>query len=114
MHPQLVTALADAAPLIATRGWMRPSDAALADAERLMVLVAAYRAPSVQIEPDGTLGFEWEAADQGWLKLVVDGRGQLAHSAVIGEDEFEKTEAFGDALPDWASRLLARLMQAGH
>jgi len=33
---------------------------------------------------------------------------------VIGEDEFTQSEAFGDALPDWAATLLARLLRAGH
>jgi hypothetical protein len=33
---------------------------------------------------------------------------------VIGEDEFTQAEPFGDALPDWAAELLARLLRAGH
>jgi hypothetical protein len=115
MHPLIAAALAEAAPLIADRGWTAPPDAAIDAAERLLALVASYpRAPSVQVEPDGTLAFEWEAADHGWLTLSVDGSGQLTHSAVIGEDEFTQAETFGDALPDWAAELLARLMRVGH
>ncbi len=86
----------------------------MADADRLMHLVAHHRAPSVQVMPDGTLRFEWEAGAHGWLALSIDGHGQLTHSAVIGEDEFEKTETFGDALPGWAADLLTRLLRAGH
>jgi hypothetical protein len=81
----------------------------------LLGLVATLaRAPAVQVEPEGTISFEWEAADHGWLTLTVDDAGQLTHSAVLGEDEFSQAEAFGDALPDWAATLLARLMAAGH
>jgi hypothetical protein len=33
---------------------------------------------------------------------------------VLGEDEFTQSEAFADALPDWAHTLLRRLLAAGH
>lgn len=111
----LAAALEEAAPLIAHRGWIAPSEATLAAAGRLLALVAPYpRAPAVQVEPEGTISFEWEAADHGWLTLSVDDAGQLTHSAVIGEDEFTQAEAFGDALPDWATELLTRMMRLGH
>jgi len=114
MHPALQAALDDAAPLIADRGWQRPADATIAAAQRLLRLVAQQRQPQVQVEPEGTISFEWEAADEGWLTLTVDDQGQLTHSAVLGEDEFTQSEAFGEALPDWAATLLQRLLSAGH
>jgi hypothetical protein len=115
MHPLLTAAFAEAAPLIAHRGWIAPGAPTIAAAERLIGLVAALpRLPAVQVEPEGTVSFEWEAADEGWLTLVVDDAGKLTHSAVIGEDEFTQAEDFGEALPDWASTLLARLLRAGH
>ncbi len=115
MHPLLDAALAEAAPLVARRGWIAPAPATIAAAQRLLALVAALpRPPAVQVEPEGTISFEWEAADEGWLTLSVDDAGHLTHSAVIGEDEFTQAEAFGDALPDWAATLLARLLGAGH
>jgi len=115
MHPLLAAALADAAPLIAARGWIAPGPATIAAAERLLALVARLpRAPAVQVEPEGTISFEWEAAEHGWLTLTVDESGQLTHNAVLGEDEFTQAEAFGDALPDWAATLLQRLLAAGH
>ena len=116
MHPApLQAALADAEPLIDTRGWQRPADATIAAAARLLTLVDKLpRRPQVQVEPDGTISFEWEAGDHGWLTLTVDDQGQLTHSAVLGEDEFTQAEAFGEELPDWAATLLARLMAAGH
>jgi hypothetical protein len=115
MHTLLADALAEVAPLIARRGWIAPAPATVAAAERLMALVATLpRAPAVQVEPEGTISFEWEAAEHGWLTLSVDDTGQLTHSAVLGEDEFTQAEAFGDALPDWAATLLGRLMAAGH
>ena len=115
MHPALQAALEEAEPLIAERGWQRPSDQTVEAAERLLALVARHaRQPLVQVEPEGTISFEWEAADQGWLTLTVDDQGQLTHSAVLGEDEFTQAEAFGDALPDWADTLLRRLLAAGH
>ncbi len=114
MHLLLTAALDEAAPLFADRGWTRPTPATLADAERLLRLTQSYRAPTVQVDADGSLRLEWEAGEAGWLAFTVDGRSQVTHSAVIGDDEFEKTEALGDTLPEWAARLLARLMQVGH
>ena len=115
MHPSLRSALEDARPLIADRGWTQPEPATIAAAERLLAIVEKLpRQPAVQVEPDGTISFEWEAAEHGWLTLTVDDAGQLTHSAVLGEDEFTQAEAFGEALPDWAATLLQRLLGAGH
>lgn len=114
MHALLTAALADARPLVASRGWAYPTQATLVEADRLLQLVAQHRAPTVLVDPDGSVRLEWEAADRGWLTLTVNGSGQLVHSAVIDEDEFEQSEAFSDVLPGWAGTLLGRLMQAGH
>ena len=115
MHSSLQTALADVEPLVENRGWIRPAPATIAAAERLLALVEREpRQPAVQVEPAGTISFEWEAGEHGWLTLTVDDQGQLTHSAVLGEDEFTQVEAFGDALPDWADDLLQRVMRAGH
>jgi hypothetical protein len=115
MHQSLQAALAEAEPLVAHRGWIAPAPATVDAAERLLRLVETLpRQPAVQVEPEGTISFEWEAAEHGWLTLTVDDQGQLTHSAVLGEDEFTQAEAFGEALPDWASELLQRLMRAGH
>jgi hypothetical protein len=115
MHPALQAALDDAEPLIDTRGWQRPSAQTIDAAQGLLGLVARHpRPPQVQVEPEGTISFEWEAGAHGWLTLTVDDQGQLTHSAVLGEDEFTQAEAFGDELPDWADTLLQRLLGAGH
>jgi hypothetical protein len=115
MHPALAAALADAAPLIAERGWTEPAPVTIATAERLLELVTTLpRAPAVQVEPEGTISFEWEAAEHGWLTLTVDDSGNLTHNAVLGEDEFTQAEPFGDTLPDWAANLLQRLLATGH
>ena len=115
MHPALATALADVEPLVAERGWIPPTQPTIEAAERLLRLVAELpRQPAVQVEPEGTISFEWEAAEHGWLTLAVDDQGQLTHSAVLGEDEFTQSEAFGDTLPGWAGTLLQRLLGAGH
>lgn len=115
MNPSLQAALDDVAPLAETRGWSRPTPDTIAAAQRLLGLVEALpRQPAVQVEPTGTISFEWEAGDHGWLTLTVDDQGQLTHSAVLGEDEFTQAEAFGDTLPGWAATLLQRVMRAGH
>jgi len=115
MHALLAAALDEVAPLIADRGWIAPAPATIGAAERLLALVEKLpRSPAVQAEPEGTISFEWEAADHGWLTLSVDDIGQLTHSAVLDEDEFTQAEAFEDELPDWAATLLARLMAVGH
>jgi len=115
MHQALQTALQEVEPLIADRGWTKPAPETIEAAERLLTLVDKMpRPPAVQVDPEGTISFEWEAADEGWLTLTVDDQGQLTHSAVLGEDEFTQTEAFDDELPDWAATLLQRLLAAGH
>ena len=115
MHPALAAALADVAPLVANRGWIAPTPATIAAGERLLDLVGALsRPPAVQVEPEGTISFEWEAGEHGWLTLTVDDSGQLTHNAVLGEDEFTQSEAFADALPDWADNLLRRVLSTGH
>ena len=68
----------------------------------------------IQVTPDGEISFEWEAGAHGWLQLLVRGDGQLTHSAVLEGDEYGQSEDFGDALPDWAASLVARLMRLGH
>jgi hypothetical protein len=115
MHPSLQAALDEVEPLVANRGWIRPAPDTIAAAQRLLTLVDALpRQPAVQVEPAGTISFEWEAGEHGWLTLSVDDQGQLTHSAVLGEDEFTQAEPFGDTLPDWAATLLQRLMRTGH
>ena len=115
MHQALQNALDEVDALIADRAWTKPAPETIEAAERLLKLVEEMpRPPAVQVEPDGTISFEWEAADEGWLTLTVDDAGHLAHSAVIGEDEFTQAEDFGETLPDWAATLLARLLRAGH
>ncbi|MBI5258235.1 MAG: hypothetical protein HY855_17150 [Burkholderiales bacterium] len=115
MAPLLQTALDEAAALGAGRGWAAPDAATLAEAERLLALLAQdVRQPQVLVEPDGRISFEWDAAPAGWLQLSVSGRGQLQHSAVIEGDEYGQAESFGDTLPDWARTLLGRLRPAGH
>ena len=115
MHDRLQSALDEVEPLVANRGWIRPAKETIAAAGRLLRLVESQaRQPAVQVEPEGTISFEWEAADHGWLTLTVDDQGRLTHSAVLGEDEFTQAEAFGDVLPDWAAELLRRVMRAGH
>jgi hypothetical protein len=114
MHPLLAAALDEATPMVESRGWAWPTPSTLAQAERLLSLTPRHRPPLVQLDADGSMRLEWEAADRGWLTLTVDGSGQLRHSAVIGEDEFEGAEVFGESLPDWAITLLQRLVQVGH
>ena len=114
MHPLLATALGEAQPLVESRGWAWPAPTTLAEAERLLRLTSRHRPPTIQIDADGSIRLEWEAAETGWLTLTVDGSGQLRHSAMIGEDEFERSEAFGDVLPEWATTVLERLVQVGH
>ena len=115
MHKSLQAALHEVESLVGNRGWIRPGPETITAAERLLALVETQpRQPAVQVEPSGTISFEWEAGDHGWLTLTVDDQGQLTHSAVLGEDEYTQAEAFGDVLPDWAATLLQRVMRAGH
>jgi hypothetical protein len=117
MSPLLMLALVDAMPFVDERGWTSPEPATIAEADRLIALVAPLgRAPMAEVEPDGSIALEWEAAGHGWLRLTVDGSGQLAHSAVIAGDDYEQVEPFdgADVLPEWAAELLRKLMAVGH
>ncbi len=114
MHPLLAAALDEATPMVESRGWAWPTPSTLAEAARVLSLTSHHRPPTIQVDADGSIRLEWEAAEMGWLTLTVDGSGQVRHSAVIGEDEFERTEVFGDVLPEWANTVLERLVQVGH
>jgi hypothetical protein len=114
MHPLLAAALDESMPMVESRGWVRPTPSTLTEAERLLGLTSCHRPPTIQTDADGSVRFEWEASEAGWMTLTVDGSGQLRHSAVIGEDEFERTEVFGDVLPEWATTVLERLVRVGH
>jgi hypothetical protein len=115
MHPLLAQALADIDPLTAERGFTRPSDATLAEAERLLALVhPRWRAPTVELLSDGAVTLDWDAGAHGWLQLTVRGDGRLVHSAVIEGDDYEQDEPFHDHLPDWADALLKKLLGREH
>lgn len=115
VHPLLAAALEEAAAL-SERGWRPPSDATLAESNRLLSLLqaAGWRPPEIQMTPDGEVTFEWEVGARGWLQLLVKGEGKLTHSAVIEGDEYGQSEDFGNGLPDWAASLLERLLSVGH
>jgi hypothetical protein len=113
MSPLLRAALDESQAVGAARGWALPNEATIAEAQRLLdLLQAQWRAPVVQVEPEGAISLEWESGARGWLKLSVSGTGRLEHSAVIEEDEYAQVEDFGDTLPDWARHLLGRLLGA--
>lgn len=115
MPDPLQTALDEALAIGRDRGWTPPAIDTLAEARRLIALVADdARAPEVRVEPDGTVALEWEVPGRGWLQLSVQGLGTLTHSAVIDGDEFAQTEPFGSTLPGWALELLNRLRPKGH
>jgi hypothetical protein len=114
MHPLIAAALNEATPMVESRGWALPTPSTVAEAERLLALTSRHRPPTIQIDAVGSIRLEWEASEMGWMTLTVDGSGQLKHNAVIGEDEFELTEVFGDVLPAWAATVLERLVRAGH
>jgi hypothetical protein len=113
MSPLLSSALSEAQPFIAERGWHAPTQPTLHEAQCLIELTAAaWPVPEVTVEPDGAIALAWESAERGWLKLSVRGQGELAHEAVIDGDDYEQLEAWpADAatLPDWAHELLRRL-----
>lgn len=115
MHPLLATALADSEPLVRQRGWQPPGDAAQVEAERVLALVLPrWRAPTVEVQPDGSISLEWEAGERGWVQLALQGDGRLRHSAVIDGDEYAQDEPFGESLPDWAQTVLSKLLSAEH
>lgn len=115
MHPLLREALAEIDPLTQGRGWSRPGDTTMAEAERLLALVTPrFRAPQVEIQSDGGITLDWDAGAHGWLQLTVQGDGQLVHSAVIEGDDYARSEPFGEQLPDWANALLGKLLGREH
>lgn len=116
MHPLLEAAADEARTLGAPRGWAAPSEAALAGADALLpLLLERWRPPQVQVEPEGAVVLEWDSA-QGWLQLRLAGDGQIAHSAVIGGDDYQQAEAWapGQPLPGWVAALLPRLFAGEH
>ena len=115
MPSPLDDAMDEARALGGGRGWVAPSDATVAEARRLLGLLAAdVRQPQLLVEPDGAITVEWDLPERGWLQLTVRGGGELAHSAVIDGDEYTQVEPLGEVLPDWAAELLRRLHPPCH
>jgi hypothetical protein len=113
----IADALAEAQAFAAQRDWRVPTEATLAEAQRLLDLVRVeWPAPEVQAQANGAITLDWEAggdADtRGWLTLTVAGQHTVEHAAVIAGDEYGLTEDFIDVLPGWANELLRRLHQA--
>lgn len=108
----LAIALHEAHLLGADRPWTPPNPATVAEAERLLALLAAEPAwpdAEIAVQPDGTIHVDWEA-ERGWVTLAVDGRATLTHSAVIDGDEYTLAEPWdGRTLTDWAAEVLRRL-----
>ena len=63
MHPLIATALDETKPLVESRGWAWPSPSTLAESERLLRLTPRHRPPTIQVDTDGSVRFEWEAAE---------------------------------------------------
>lgn len=114
MHPLLRDALDETAALEAERGWQRPDEATLSEAQHVLSLVhPRWRAPQVEVQADGSVTFDWQSGDRGWVQMSVRGRGRLVHEGVIDGDDYEQDEAFAaDAaeLPAWAGEVLGRLL----
>lgn len=112
ISPLLANALADVRVLSERRAWTPPVEATIAEAQRLIELVLPLaRPPDVLVEPHGAISLEWEVGARGWLKLTVEGMGQIEHAAVIEGDEYTRVETFEeDRLPPWAGEVLKRLL----
>jgi hypothetical protein len=109
----IAEALAEAEALASQRDWQVPTEATVAEAQRLLDLVnelnPQWPAPEVQTQADGSITLDWEVDTRGWLTLTVIGQHTVEHAAVIEGDEYGLSEAFTDVLPDWAQELLRRL-----
>ncbi len=106
----IAEALAEAQNLAAQRDWQVPTQATVAEAERLLELVSTtWPAFEVQTQADGSIALEWDAGAHGWLTLTVVGQNTVEHAAVIDGDEYGLSEAFNNVVPDWAQELLQRL-----
>ena len=111
MSPLLAAAVDDSRALVKLGVWSAPNDVTLREADRLLKLLAhAWPVPQVLVQPSGAIALEWEAGARGWLVLTLSGTATLEHAAVIDGDEYGLTEAFVDAVPDWAQELLRRLL----
>lgn len=105
-------ALLEAQALTTQRDWQAPTDATVAEAERLLALVKIeWPEPDVQAQANGSITLDWDAGAHGWLTLTVAGQRTVEHAAVIDGDEYGLSEAFIEAVPDWAQELLRRLHQ---
>ena len=106
----IADALQEAHTFAEAREWQLPSEATVAEAQRLLDLLASeWPAPEVQADANGSISLEWEAGAHGWLRLTVTGQQKLEHAAVIAGDEYGLTEDFAAVLPSWAHELLRRL-----
>ena len=78
----------------------------------LELLPAAVPAPSLTVDPDGEISFEWYRGPRLLLSVSVGDRNELAYAGLFGASRVFGTEFFIDELPSPVLGALRRLFSA--
>jgi hypothetical protein len=82
----------------------------VSDASRFAdVVPMGLMVPSVGVEPDGSITFEWYAAARKTLSVSIDEEGTLHYAALIGLSRSYGSEAFVGVLPKQILDLIYRV-----
>ncbi len=65
--------------------------------------------PTIGLEPDGDITFEWYRTRQEILSVSVDRTGTLYYAALLGAQKTHGTELFRGRMPDVLTTLITRL-----
>ncbi|HEY5993880.1 MAG TPA: hypothetical protein VIU46_04680 [Gallionellaceae bacterium] len=89
-----------------------PSEQTIRQAEQFLnSLPLGARAPSVGVEPDGQITFEWFQSPRRILSVSVTSDGDLHYAALLGYCRRYGTEPFFGKIPAEISRLIDRALE---
>ena len=75
----------------------------------LAALPGSVEVPSVSVEPDGHVSFEWYKSPHRTLSVSVSPEGDLHYAALVGPSKAFGTEVFAGRLPDQIHDLIDRV-----
>lgn len=119
MNPELNSQIAEIARECVAPGWDGyGADAVTAEAVSAAIAFAGtipdeMSMPSVGVEPDGVLTFEWYRGTSRVLSVSVAGGGQLHYAAIIEEKRFCGEESFRDRIPPAIAALVSKVDSYG-
>ena len=115
MNPELMKQSEEVRQSCSTPGWdgYGAEPVTLATVEQACAFAGTFPpdlpVPTVGIEADGHITFEWYRTPQEVLSVSVDATGTLYYAALLGAQKAQGTEVFRGRMPDVVVNLITRL-----